>query len=260
MNRIWIKLYLEILDDPKMGRLPDRLWRRCVELFLMAGKHGNDGLLPAPEEMAWTLRLNAETVTKDMHELETFGIVRPSPNGWVVVNFEKRQYSESYERVKRYRNAKSNGESNEGEAVRSSSSSTSNSLSNSEEGEGTGEGTIWIPDTVREAKQHPDIQLFEKVTGWFPGSNQYKTIVETFDYLREKHGPDLTDYLKPYWLAWSTRKTAQGKPYSKNSAVWYSEWAVSGNVPNANGHEPHSGETQADKQAIIRKVAQNAKR
>jgi hypothetical protein len=48
--RFWIKLYLEILDDPKMGRLPDHLWRRAVELFLLAGRAGNDGALPALRE------------------------------------------------------------------------------------------------------------------------------------------------------------------------------------------------------------------
>ena len=41
-TRIWIKLYLEILDDPKMDLLPDWLWRRAIELFLLAGENGND--------------------------------------------------------------------------------------------------------------------------------------------------------------------------------------------------------------------------
>ena len=36
--KFWIKLYHEILDDPKMGRMPDRLWRRTIELFLLAGE------------------------------------------------------------------------------------------------------------------------------------------------------------------------------------------------------------------------------
>jgi len=30
----WIKLYHEILNDPKMGRLPDRLWRRIGKRVL----------------------------------------------------------------------------------------------------------------------------------------------------------------------------------------------------------------------------------
>ena len=31
MYKYWIKLYHEILDDPKMGRLSDRTWRRTNE-------------------------------------------------------------------------------------------------------------------------------------------------------------------------------------------------------------------------------------
>ena len=59
-KRFWIKLYIEILDDPKMGRLGDDLWRRAAELFLLAGKEGNDGALPPIDEMAWTLRLSED--------------------------------------------------------------------------------------------------------------------------------------------------------------------------------------------------------
>jgi len=58
-SRIWVKLYLEILDYPKMGRLVNHLWRRAVELFLLAGRGGNDGALLPEEEMAWSKRNTA---------------------------------------------------------------------------------------------------------------------------------------------------------------------------------------------------------
>lgn len=31
MADYWLKLYIEILDDPKMATLPDRVWREKVE-------------------------------------------------------------------------------------------------------------------------------------------------------------------------------------------------------------------------------------
>lgn len=31
MANYWIKLYHEILDDPLMATMPDRLWRRTIE-------------------------------------------------------------------------------------------------------------------------------------------------------------------------------------------------------------------------------------
>lgn len=45
-SKYWIKLYHEILDDHKMGRLPDRLWRRVIELILLAGEQDDEGLHP----------------------------------------------------------------------------------------------------------------------------------------------------------------------------------------------------------------------
>ena len=150
MKRSWIKLYLEILDDPKMGRLPDHLWRRCTELFLVAGEYDCDGLLPPPTDIIWRLRITEEQLLEALHALETLGIVQSTAEGWVVAHFKDRQFSESYERVKRFRERfrerYSNGESNEGgNAVvagkESPSSSTSSSPSDSlEEGGGVGEG------------------------------------------------------------------------------------------------------------------------
>jgi DnaD/phage-associated family protein len=88
----WIKLYNEILDDPKMGRLPDYLWRRAVELFLLAGKTGTTGYLPPVEEMAWALRLEVPKLTQNLHSLAEIGVVHEAePGKWVVTHFAKRQ-------------------------------------------------------------------------------------------------------------------------------------------------------------------------
>ena len=69
-SKYWIKLYHEVLDDPKMGRLPDRLWRRTVELFLMAGDNDEGGYLPDTEDIAWRLRSNIEEVETELDELK----------------------------------------------------------------------------------------------------------------------------------------------------------------------------------------------
>jgi len=51
-TRFWIKLFLEILDDPKMGFLPDWRWQRAVELFLLAGENWNDGQFQPVTDLA----------------------------------------------------------------------------------------------------------------------------------------------------------------------------------------------------------------
>lgn len=262
MKRQWIKLYTEINDDPKMGRLSDHLWRRAVEMFLLAGEHDQDGLLPPVDDMAWHLRTSPEQLTEDLQALK--GIVELTPAGWLVSKFKDRQYSESYERVKRYRNAKSNGDSNAGVAENeSSSTSTSDSILFSSRGEGVGEGKddVTVPETPRQAMANPYIQTYKQITGGFPGKSNYKVIIDTFKWFEEQHGDRYYDFLVPYWTAWSTRKDKQGRPYNPASLVWFSEWAMNQQIPKANGHEPQLGETKISEsnQEAIRKVVQRAR-
>lgn len=90
-SRYWIKLWIEILDDPKMGKMPDWLWRRTVELFLLAGENGNDGELPSVSDMAWRLRSDEPKLSEALRALERVGVVEPLPEGkWKVKNFVKR--------------------------------------------------------------------------------------------------------------------------------------------------------------------------
>lgn len=138
------------------------------------------------------------------------------------------------------------------------SSSISSSILSSEEGGGMGEETKidWLPETPKQAASHPDIMAYQQVSGRFPGSANYASVIETIQYLRQKHGDRLIDELKPYWTAWSTRKTKDNKPYSPASLVWLCEWAMQGEIPKANGHEPRQGETASQTQDVIQQVTQ----
>ena len=100
----WIKLYHEILDDPKMGKLSDRLWRRTIELFLLAGDADKNGELPKLDDIAWRLRLSPEFLESDLVELAKVGIVSHSEGRYSVTNFNKRQTAASNaERQAQYR-------------------------------------------------------------------------------------------------------------------------------------------------------------
>jgi hypothetical protein len=101
-----VKLYHEILDDPKVGRLGDRLAWRMVQCFLLAGEANARGQLPPIEDMAWRFRMQAETLESDLIELQKVGIVGHSDGRWFVVNFEERQAPMSgAERMQRKRAA-----------------------------------------------------------------------------------------------------------------------------------------------------------
>lgn len=103
-SKYWIKLYHEMLHDPKMGRLSDHLYRRCIEMFLLAGEYGADGLLPSPTDMAWTLRADDTELQADLLALAETGILTKTDKGWLVTKFAARQEAVSgNQRVQRYR-------------------------------------------------------------------------------------------------------------------------------------------------------------
>jgi DnaD/phage-associated family protein len=106
-EKYWIKLYHEILMDPKMGTLPDRLWRRTIEMFLLAGSTFDNGLLPPLDEIAWHLRANTEELETELIELQKIGILSVLDGQWVVTNFQKRQAPmEKSEYMRRLRSEK----------------------------------------------------------------------------------------------------------------------------------------------------------
>lgn len=92
MAYYYLKLYHEILDDPKMGRLSDHLYRRVIELFLIASASTDrDGFLPPVEDMAWKLRTSPAELLADLSEIEKTAIVKNVNGNWYVTNFVKRQ-------------------------------------------------------------------------------------------------------------------------------------------------------------------------
>ena len=100
--KTWIKLYTEILSDPKMGRLSDKLFRRAIELFLLAGKEDKDGVLPPISDIAWNLHLSEKEVRNGLKELEKVGIIvlKSDADGsekYLVAHFSVRQNS-AYDR------------------------------------------------------------------------------------------------------------------------------------------------------------------
>lgn len=110
-SNFWIKLYHEILHDPKMGRLPDNVWRRAIELFLLAGELDDDGKLPNTEDMAWLLhRPSIEEFETELDHLERIRILTRLDDGWLVTKFSERQKAISdAERAKAYRGRKHKG-------------------------------------------------------------------------------------------------------------------------------------------------------
>jgi DnaD/phage-associated family protein len=95
MSKYWIKLYHEMIDDPKVARLNDSAYRLFIECLLLAGELDEEGLLPPVEDMAWRLRKSETALPGDMANLANAGMVElirhSGGERWFVSNFEKRQ-------------------------------------------------------------------------------------------------------------------------------------------------------------------------
>ncbi len=104
----WIKLYDEILDDPKMGRLSDGAYRFCINLFLLASRHpSRDGSLPELDDIAWMLRLSNDMAQSHLGELIRAGIAVSDERGTVIAKFAERQGAvDVTERMRQYRDRK----------------------------------------------------------------------------------------------------------------------------------------------------------
>jgi hypothetical protein len=92
-------------------RLPDRLFRRFIEMLLMAGERDDQGYLPPIEDMSWTLREIPSALEQDLSQLADVGLVRGDEQGWLVTKFAERQAPvPGVERVQRYRDRKHKAE------------------------------------------------------------------------------------------------------------------------------------------------------
>lgn len=89
-SNYWIKLYHEMLDDPKVGRLSDSQFRLMVNLFLLAGDCEQDGYLPEIEDVRWRLR-SPENFDADIESLKACGVLEYEDNTLVVSKFAERQ-------------------------------------------------------------------------------------------------------------------------------------------------------------------------
>ena len=89
--KLWIRLYIVQLDDPKVATLPDNLYRLAIELYLLAGEVNKDGLIPDIKHLAWRLRRQEDTTTALIEQLKEAGVVIERKNKLIVHGWKDRQ-------------------------------------------------------------------------------------------------------------------------------------------------------------------------
>ena len=89
----WLRLWTEILDDPKMCQLADDEYRVFTYLLAMAAEEEKDGAIPfKPGDIAWRTRLPMDLVTRSIDKLLKLDIIGPNGNGLKFVHWDKRQF------------------------------------------------------------------------------------------------------------------------------------------------------------------------
>jgi hypothetical protein len=240
----YIKVFIDELDDPRIGQMPDWVFRRFKECQLVAKAHDRNGLLPPVGEVAWRLRLKDETTLSEaLQVMQRVGVARESSDGWILVDFAREQAAvPGSERMKRSRYgsvAKRHDECDEDVTKRNnmcdevvtkektaSISSSSSSFSSDSRilSIDSYDSWDWIPDSPREAEKHPGLRLFMEITGGaLPGSRDYKTAIDWLALTGKKLklAPQaLKDYMKSYLTAWTSQTGRNGRNYDALNLAW----------------------------------------
>ena len=99
----WFRFYDEVLDDPKVQRLPPRAFKHWVNILCLAKR--TDGVLPAIPDIAFALRIDEEKTQALVNTLIENKLLDNGTDGIVPHNWCGRQYKSdvSTDRVKRFR-------------------------------------------------------------------------------------------------------------------------------------------------------------
>ena len=106
----WLRLYDEVLDDPKVQKLSPELFKIWINLLCLASKH--DGILPDAESVSFALRMTFHETNEALKKLVSCGLFDSTKKGLSPHAWSKRQYKSdtSTDRVKRFRQLSRNGQ------------------------------------------------------------------------------------------------------------------------------------------------------
>jgi hypothetical protein len=260
--KYWIKQPVDYIYDRQIAMLPDYLWRRLMELRMLAGKVNNGGMLPPVVDVAWELRVGEERLTENLVELAQIGVVTQMPDGWKLAGFAEEQDADSTaERQSRFRrnDTRNANVTNRYNPVTENSNETGNASLPEEEGEEEEEDKE--EDKKREEEEKtarasvtvvvkpvqnpaataaamaqfgdlPDEAYVERVycatTGFTTIPSSIREVANQMIIpLRSRFSEEkaLVAHLKTVYSRWCGTRGRNGKPYNRLSGGWL-EWAI----------------------------------
>jgi hypothetical protein len=104
MAGYWLKLYTEILDDPKYFRLSDSARLGMYELMIVAKRVDLDGGIPCIEDVAFYTRRSVEWWEPVFNELSKINYIVSNDGNTIIRKFSERQAKvDDAERMKQSR-------------------------------------------------------------------------------------------------------------------------------------------------------------
>lgn len=86
----WFRVYDDLVDDPKVQRLPGETVKSLLNLWCLASQ--NEGRLPAADDIAFKLRMTPAKVAKLLSVLGECGLIDSDEDGLRPHNWNGRQY------------------------------------------------------------------------------------------------------------------------------------------------------------------------
>jgi hypothetical protein len=99
----WFRLYNSMLDDPKVQKLPDGLFKALINLWCIASQNG--GVLPPTKDVAYRLRVRPAKASEIVTKLVAAGLLDNDGGAITPHNWSNRQFhsDSSTERSRRSR-------------------------------------------------------------------------------------------------------------------------------------------------------------
>lgn len=235
MAGYWLKLYTEILDDPKYYRLSDNAKLGMYELMLVAKKTGQDGHLPSVDDIEFYTRRSAEWWNQVIDELKRIEFIVANDTGDKIRKFEERQRAlTNNEKQQYHREGLHKKEFTCNRNVTDLSPKVTESKSTEIEIEKEeSKSTAQAPQFFNTG-WHDQVFILATGISGIPRGDAPK-VYEALDALRSKFTTevDMVAYLKPYFEAWTSKKTKDGRHFSKSNCAWLYDWALAGDTITA---------------------------
>jgi len=105
----WCRLWADVLDSPRVGRLTDRTFRVWILMLAYCARQGFGEMIPdSPTDVAWAMRLPEADVVAAFNELAAAGLIQDAGEGMSISGWKERNPLSDCdptgaERQKRYR-------------------------------------------------------------------------------------------------------------------------------------------------------------